>query len=125
MYTQAELQPVLRGVQPSQRAGVAAAAVRTWARWSSTFGTAASLRFARTAHGLAAAGCEWAPAAADQLAAASGPGVAPLPQAPVMLVRDASGTAWLLDCERSSVSWKLCNSGTRLACLSMADFLQP
>ena len=89
IISQARPQPVLHGVQPWQRASVAAAAVRAWARWGATFGTAASLRFARTAHGLAAAGCDWAPAAAEQLAAASGPGLVLLPQAPVMLVRDA------------------------------------
>ena len=79
-------QPVLRGVQPWQRSGAAAAAVRAWARWGATFSSAASLRLAHVAHGLAAAGCEWAPAAAEQLAEEA-PGLAPLPHAPIMQVR--------------------------------------
>ena len=83
---QAKQQPVLRGIQPWQRSNVAAAAVRAWARWGATFSNAASLAFALTAYGLAAAGCDWAPAAARRLAAADHEILAQLPDAPVMLV---------------------------------------
>lgn len=96
LSVQAKPQPVLRGVQPWQRSGAAAAAVRAWARWGATFSTAASLRFARMAHGLAAAGCDWAPAAAERLATADGAGLAPLPDAPIMPVRNAQGMSHII-----------------------------
>ncbi len=83
---QAKPQPVLRGVQPWQRSGAAAAAVCAWARWGATYSNAASLRLARVAHGLAVAGCGWAATAAERFAEEA-PGLAPLPDVPIMLVR--------------------------------------